>query len=293
MGSPRVSILLPTLDAESDLARLLPALERQRLGGGGDAGGGASAIERVAIDSSSSDRTRELLERAGFRVERIERAQFGHGRTRNALARLAKAPLVVFLSQDALPRDDDFLARLLAPFEDERTAGVYARVLPHEDDDPLTRRSVLDAPEARDVPLTHEPRDDPASVRFNDVASALRASVLRELPFPDVAFGEDVAWARAACAAGWRVRFEPRALVLHAHRYGVRSAFERYKVDAAFHRRLDGRRIRPSLWSVLRGTGYELARDLEYVRKNGGAAHLLRAPFLRAAQVLGQYAGSR
>lgn len=290
MGLPRVSILLPTLDAEADLARLIPALDRQRLDGEPH---GAGSIERLAIDSSSSDRTRELLAAADFEVERIERAQFGHGKTRNALARKARAPIVVFLSQDALPQGDDFLARLIAPFEDQRTAGVYARVLPHDDDDPLTRRTVLDAPEARSEAATHEPRADPSSVCFNDVASALRASVLREIPFPDVEFGEDVAWARAACAAGWRVRFEPRALVLHAHRYGMRTAYERYKVDAAFHRRLDGRRVRPSLWSVVRGTGYELARDLAFVREHGGAAHLLRAPFLRAAQVFGQYAGSR
>ncbi len=284
MGALRASILLPTLDAERDLARLLPALAQQELDGD---------VEKLAIDSSSSDATRELLTRAGFRVTTISRSEFGHGRTRNELARAARAPLLVFLSQDALPQGADFLARLIAPFEDERTAGVYARVLPHEDDDPLTRRSVLDAPEASQVALTHEPRAPAASVRFNDVASAVRASVLRELPFPDVAFGEDVAWGRAACASGWRLRFEPRALVRHAHRYGMRGAYERYRVDAAFHRELDGRRLRPSMWSVLRGTAYELSRDFAFVREHGGAAHLLRAPFLRAAQVLGQYAGSR
>ncbi len=268
MDAPRVSIVLPTWNGERDLARLLPALARQDLRGG---------FEIRAIDSGSTDGTVELLQIAGARLLQIDHADFRHGATRTLAARDARGEFLVFLSQDALPRDTDFLAALTSAFEDPKVAGAYAAILPHPDDDPLTARTVLAAP----------------TDAFNDVASAIRTAVFREIPFPDVAFGEDIAWAREAQRAGWQIRREPRAVVLHSHRYSPSRAFARYKADAAFQRELTGRRIRPSLWSVARGIGYEVREDLRYVASHGGALHLLRSPFLRAAQVLGQYAGSR
>jgi len=268
VDAPRVSIVLPTWNGERDLARLLPALARQDLRGG---------FEIRAVDSGSTDGTVGLLEKAGAHLLLIEQRDFRHGATRNLAARDARGEFLVFLSQDALPQDGEFLATLTSAFEDPKVAGSYASIRPHPDDDPLTARTVLAAP----------------TDAFNNVASAIRTAVFREIPFPDVAFGEDVAWAREARRAGWRIHREPRAVVLHSHRYSPRRAYARYKVDAAFHRELTGERIRPSLWSVARGIGYEVGQDVGYVARHGGALHLLRSPFLRAAQVLGQYVGSR
>jgi rhamnosyltransferase len=299
MNPPRLSIVIPTWQGERDLERLLPALAAQEFGAGKGEG-----FEILAVDSGSTDRSRELLERAGARVATIEQSAFRHGATRNLAARGARGEILVFLSQDALPRDAGFLAALAAPFADPRVAGAYARILPHEDDDPLTARTVLSAPEASAEGETRELQSgaQPAALdeasrsrlyAFNDVASAIRRSVFEAIPFPDVEFGEDVAWAARALEAGWRIRFEPRAVVLHSHRYSPARAYERYKVDADFHRTHFRRRLRPSFGSVLRGIAHEVREDWRHVARHGGFLHLLRSPFLRAAQVLGQYAGSR
>jgi rhamnosyltransferase len=207
---------------------------------------------------------------------RIPHSEFRHGATRNLAARDARGEFLVFLSQDATPRDETFLSALVSAFDDPAVAGAWAQVLPHADDDPLTARTVLSAP-----------------ATFNDVASAIRTSVFRGMPFPDVSFGEDLAWAEQASKAGLQLRIEPRAVVLHSHRYPPSRAYQRYKVDATFQREQFGVRVRPSLWSVARGIAYEVKEDWRYIARHGGAAHLLRSPFLRAAQVFGQYAGSR
>lgn len=295
MACPHVTICLPTLEGEHDLERLLPALAAQV---------GCGALELVAIDSSSTDRTQELLRAAGARLQVIPRAEFRHGGTRNLLAQLAAGEVCVFLSQDALPADPEFLSKLLAPFEDPRVAGVTARVLPHGDDDPLTARTVLAAPEAQAeserrqldpgqslAQLAPARRDE--LVRFNDVASAIRRELLLELPFPDVDFGEDSAWAALALDAGHALVFCAEARVLHAHRYGPRAAFERYRVDAAYQRTAHGVRVRPGIFSVLKGVAYEVCADVRHVAGEGrGWLHLARSPFLRGAQVLGQWFGT-
>lgn len=281
----KVSVLLPTLDAEPDLARLLPALERQHVSGD---------WELVAIDSDSGDCTRQILRRFGARVSWIPRSEFGHAATRNRLAAQARGEILLFLSQDAVPQGERFVESMLAAFDDARVAGATARVLPHDDDDPLTARTVLEAPEAADEPEVLTAGGGGGAPRFNNVASAIRATVLRGLPFPDVPFGEDVAWADRALEAGWSLAFVPEAVVRHAHRYTPAQAFERYRIDAAFHRRLHGRRVRPRVRDVLRGIAHEVRADVRFVvRGRRGWSHLWRSPALRSAQVLGQWFGSR
>jgi len=288
--TPRVSVLIPTLGAEPWLAELVPALASQRVEGG---------HELVVVDSDSSDCTRQLLRRAGARVEWIPRSAFGHGRTRNHLARLARGELLVFLSQDAAPEGEGFLAELCAALDDERVAAATARILPRAGDDPLTRRTALAAPEAQAAVRIWDASDlagggGPAVVRFNNVASAVRARAWREHPFPDLAFGEDVAWAEVVLRAGWRIAFAPRAVARHAHAYRPSAAFRRYRTDAAFLLAQRGLRVRPGLLSAARGWAHEVREDWRFLAREGGAwPHALRSPVLRAAQVLGQWAGSR
>lgn len=300
MTPPRLSILLPTWNGERDLERLLPALAAQRWEG---------ERELLAIDSSSGDRSVELLEAAGADVEVIPQADFGHGATRNRLAAKASGDVLVFLSQDVLPANERFLEELVLALEPKEVAGAYSRILPHAGDDPLTARTVLSAPEASEH--WTEPKPLPAAevwelpagerverLRFNNVASAVKAAVFQEIGFPDVPFGEDFAWAARVTGAGYRIRFAPRSVAYHAHRYTPSQAFARYKIDAAFHREIHGLRLRPSVLSVIRGIAYEVREDLRFIsRQRGegtsGVRHILRSPALRAAQVLGQFWGSR
>ena len=301
MSAPRASIILPTLEGEAHLRRLLPALARQVLPGG---------YELLAVDSSSSDRSRELLAEAGADLVTIERAEFRHGATRNQRAEAARGEFLVFLSQDVEPADEHFLSRLLEAFDDPRVAGAYSRVLPQPTDDPLTRRTCLGLPEASTEPVSRDldhvdsvrdlsPAERADYLRFNNVASAIRTSVFREFPFPDLAFGEDFAWAARVLTAGWRIRFAPESVVYHAHTYSPREVFERYRVDAAFHRRVHGHLVRPTAWSAARGFLFEVRADLRFMRESSPplgatrARHTLLSPLLRGAQVLGQYCGSR
>jgi GT2 family glycosyltransferase len=206
-----------------------------------------------------------------------------------------------------VPASPRFLAELAAAFDDPRVAGATSRVLPRPEDDPLAARTVLDLPEASTTPWTRDldasgpiwtlPAAERARlVRFNNVASAIRTAVFQKIPFPDVPFAEDFAWAARALTAGWRLAHAPESVAYHAHAYDLAGAFERYRVDATFHRLAHGWRLRPSLLSVARGVLFEVRADAAYLfgqRAPGRLRHILRSPALRAAQVLGQYAGSR
>lgn len=294
---PRLSILLPTLNGEADLRRLLPALAKQRIEGG---------VEWLGIDSSSTDGTVALLEGAGFQVEVIARDEFCHGATRNRLAERAAGEFLLFLTQDALPQDSDCFEQLLAPLTDPKVVAVGARLVPHPGDDPLTARTVLASPEAsglqevRQLPeglhlADLEPAEAVDRARFHNVACVYRADALRRWPFPPEVFGEDVSWAWRVLSEGQSLAHAPKAVVQHAHRYTLLSALERYRLDAAFLRRHFGLRVRPSLLSVMRGWAHEVRADWEYMRARGRISprSMARSPFLRASMILGQYLGTR
>jgi rhamnosyltransferase len=298
MAAPLVSVILPTLEAEPDLERLLPSLAAQSLW---------PRCELVAIDSDSKDRTRELLLAFGADVARIAKRDFRHGATRNRAAAAARGEFLAFLSQDVALAGPDYLEQLIRPFADPRVAGVTARVLPHPESDLLTARTVEDLPEAREEPRLHALApgtslatlpavERMALLRFNNVASAARAEVFRRIPFPDLAFAEDFAWAARVLTAGYTIAFEPRALARHGHSYALKSVFERYAVDACFHRQSHGHRIRPGLLSAARGLCFELAADWRAAHRGAAGVpwgDLLRAPGLRLAQIAGQWAGSQ
>ncbi len=105
---------------------------------------GVEAFEVVAVDSGSTDNSREILNRYPVRVEEIPPATFNHGETRNLGARLSQGTYLVYLTQDAVPGDDEWLARLVEPLrEDPLVAGTFSSHRPRKDCPLMERRQIL------------------------------------------------------------------------------------------------------------------------------------------------------
>ena len=131
-----VSVLMPTWQGMEFLERVLTALAAQRV---------ALPWDFHAIDSGSTDGTWELLGRfqerfpVPFRRERIDQVEFDHGDTRNLLAAKSTGDLCVFLTQDAIPSSPDWLATLVANFDDPKVGAAYCRNVPRPDAELLTK----------------------------------------------------------------------------------------------------------------------------------------------------------
>src|SRR6185503_6274757 len=86
------------------------------------------------------DASVEAARTRGAIVHEIPPEEFGHGRTRNVGAALARGEILVFTSQDAYAADARWLARLAAGCaRGQSIAGVYGRQLPHDDATPPER----------------------------------------------------------------------------------------------------------------------------------------------------------
>jgi len=236
------SILMPTWQGIEFLARVLDVLAAQRWD---------RPFDVHAVDSGSTDGTYELLEERArtfpvpLHLRRIHQVEFDHGDTRNSLAARSAGDLLVFLTQDAIPAGDYWLARLAANFDDPAVGAAYCRNVPRADARLLTklhssgdpgyaegRREVRLPPPAEYAALgPHERR---LLYNFNDVASAVRRQLWELHPFPRTWFGEDVLLARALLEGDWTVVYEADAVVEHSHDYDAAETRRRAVIDARF-----------------------------------------------------------
>lgn len=288
MSAPFVSIVLPTRNGLATLPSVLDAIARQQTD---------FSFEIVAVDSSSTDGTPDLLRSRVDRFINIPVDAFDHGSTRNLGIQQAGGELVVLLVQDAVPVSESWLAALTAPLiGDPGVAGSYARQLPRPDASAITRHNLsqwaASSNTARTVAVASqaefealEPSAQFERCAFDNVCSCIRRSIWVQHPYRPTPIGEDVEWAREVLLAGYRIAYVPQAAVIHSHDRSIRYEFARTYV---LHRRLfELFRLRtiPTLPLLIRAIVSSLAVHL-HCERNG------RAFALAFAWPLGQYLGA-
>jgi rhamnosyltransferase len=187
-------------------------------------------FEVIVVDSTSVDADVQRLKRYPVQVHTISTREFGHGRTRNLLAQLARGEMLLYLSQDAEPAGATWMQTLLEPLCDPSVAGSYARQIPRVGADPFIRfflAKTYNAQPARRH-LGHGDGVRIEDIFFSNVSSAIRRSVWTRVPFRDgVIMSEDQYWAYDALTAGFDVVYHPLAQVYHSHNYSLRALYRR------------------------------------------------------------------
>jgi len=289
--NPDTTVIVPSYNGERYLAQLLDAVAEQRLGEDADAEPAvlAGEVEVLVVDSGSTDGTLEIVRaRPWVRLHEIPKEQFGHGRTRNLAARLAAGRYLAFLSHDAVPIGRRWLHELTAPlrWEGSGIVGVTGKQVPRADAFPLQKREIrelfaslgpdeavtVNEPDER-VPPGETPAERDRRGFYSDVNSAtIRSFLVDELPYRDLPYSEDFAFARDVLASGRRTAYAPRAAVRHSNDMADAEEYRRRMVDEVLGLRRLGREVRPHsvlgrAARVLRGSLREvpaILRDPEY-----------------------------
>ncbi len=221
MTYPEVSIIIPTLNAAGYLPKLLDRIFEQSPAG---------PLEVILIDSNSTDASQKIA--AGYKgVKLVTIDNFTHGGSRNMGAGLATGEIVVFLTQDALPFDNDWLCSLLKPFSDKDVAAVCSRQIPYDNASPM--ESFFLAKRFSDKRIERNKNSISnigyENVLFSDVSCAIRRSVLLKHPFDEtLIMSEDQQFSRDVIKAGLTVVYEPASVVIHSHKYTLWQTFKRY-----------------------------------------------------------------
>jgi rhamnosyltransferase len=299
-----VTVALPVRDGGPRLAAVLRAVRDQD---------SARTVELLVCDSGSRDGSAEVARSHGARVLSIEPRQFGHGATRNLLAREAAGTHVVFLTQDAVPASPRWLDALLAPFAAEADLGLaFGPYVPRPGATAMTERELetffasfggarvdrLDGAE-RALPPRHLLG---ARGYFTDANGAISRAAWERVPFRDVPYAEDQQLAVDMLRAGFAKAFVPEAAVEHSHEYSPRDRLERCFDEWRALREVYGY-VEPLTLTTVRDRVLAPARaDVRWSRARGdaGAATLVprvklaaRATLHHAARTAGAALGSR
>jgi len=101
-----VSVIIPVYNGGDDLKKLIAVLNAQTK---------VKKLEIIVIDSGSQDGSVEFLKNKEVCLIEIKKEEFSHSKTRNLGAEKASGDILVFMTQDALPPDFDWIFKLIRP----------------------------------------------------------------------------------------------------------------------------------------------------------------------------------
>jgi len=245
--TPRVTVVVPVLDAARTLPRTLPAL----------AALAPAPDELILVDNGSRDDTPRQLEAFAAAAVRskvivVRESRRGASVARNAVVRAATGDIVAFTDADCCPRVD-WLAALTAPFADAGIGAVAGRLLSTPPAGSVETLGSLFTLQLPDQPSRHT-RWTPWAGGFPTANLAVRRDLLHRLGGFDESvaiYGEDYDLCARLYATGAAIAYTPAAVVEHQHRVTLRPMLRQAFGFGRSHAWLMRRHVRRGLWLAL------------------------------------------
>lgn len=273
---PQATVIIPTFNGEKYLWQILEAISEQIT---------PWDFEILIVDSGSTDSTLSIIDKfPKVRLHQIPNEEFGHGRTRNLAASLARGKFLAYLSHDAVPAHNYWLRNLIAPLEagNENIVAVLGKQVARKNCFPLLKYEIrtvfnrfgpdfgltlfsLGSDGASDENLD-------AKAFYSDVNSAtIRDFLLNVIPYQDIAYSEDMAFGRDLLLAGYSKAYAPEALVEHSNDLTLREYRLRIFDEVISLRRLGkdlpklkfSRQLLYPLWGATTDA-LRIARDVDF-----------------------------
>lgn len=228
----KIEVVIPTYNGGKKFYQVAEMLKQQV---------GITPNDVLIIDSSSSDQTVQVARNAGFRVQIINKKDFGHGKTRRMAAEQSTAEYIVFMTQDAIPASNDSIIQLCKPLMENQNIGVtYGRQLPTTEAGAIGNHARLFNYPAHSQMKTKA--DIPVlgikTIFCSDSFAAYNKMALISIGnFMDVNFGEDTLAAAKYINAGYAVYYNNTVCVYHAHHLSLLDEVKRYVVIGEFHKK--------------------------------------------------------
>lgn len=217
-----IDIIIPVYKPGKEFLQLLNGLKKQTV-----------QADRIIVmhTRSGRDDLKKTAEKYGFELYELDAADFDHGGTRAEAAEKSEADILIFMTQDAIPADENLIERLIAPFANDRVGVTYARQLPREDCRIIEKytRSFNYPDRDRAKSLDDLPKLGIKTYFCSDVCAAYRRDVYEELEgfVHPVIFNEDMIMASKIIKSGRVVYYAADARVIHSHNYSWREQFHR------------------------------------------------------------------
>ena len=231
-GRMKLSVVIPTYKPDRRLVQIVDKIMDQT----------EKPDRFIIINSCDKEEVKagnslinNLVEKYGkdiLEVKNIPASEFDHGGTRHMAMEMCDTEYVLFMTQDAVPKDEFLIERMASALSrDEKAAAVYARQLPDEKCNPIERYTrEFNYPAESSVKTKADLERFGIKTYFlSDACAMYKKSIYDSLDgFPrQTIFAEDMIYASKAIEADMHIIYEAKAEVIHSHNYTARQQYRR------------------------------------------------------------------
>lgn len=211
-----VSVVIPCYNAGAQGEVLLQKLRSQKAIG---------KLEIVCVDSGSTDGTQDLCRRYGCKLIQITQQEFSHSYARELGAKNAAGSILIFMTQDALPDGENWIAKMVEPIVARQAVAVSCRENSPESTDMFYRILSWNnifwlGIQKEDRIGQYRPGMSPEELRINaslnDVACAIEREVFLRFGYR-FGYAEDLDLGIRLLKSGYSIKKLHDPTVIHGH----------------------------------------------------------------------------
>lgn len=221
-GKCSVDVVIPTYKPDSKFEKLLFMLQKQQY-----------PVDNIWIINTKTGKFPEKIEKTDkIHIIHIEPEEFDHGATRDKGMQMSNAEIVVFMTQDAVPKDEFVIAKMVEALnKDEKIGAAYAKQLAEDGCNLIEKYTrSFNYPEKSIVKTSEDiPKLGIKTFFCSNVCAAYRRSIYDEMGgfCKKTIFNEDMILAGHMILSGYKIAYVADAKVIHSHNYTGMQQFHR------------------------------------------------------------------
>ena len=187
--------------------------------------------------TESNDNSENILKKNKLNYKKIKKSNFSHSLVRENAAKESKADIVVFISQDIVIENVDWLEKLVSSIINDEADACYSRQLTkYNNIEKYTRENNYP-----DKSTMKTKKDiDKLGLKtffFSDASSAINRKVFEKLNYydnKDLPINEDMYIAYKLIMNDYRIKYCADSIVYHSHNFKLKELYNRYKLTGRF-----------------------------------------------------------
>jgi len=224
----KVDIICPLYEAENYILNLNDSLLKQE---------NVNINKIQYVLTKSKDNSEKILRENKLNYILIDKKDFSHSLTREKEAMKSKSDIIVFISQDIVIENTDYLYNLVNPIINGEADACYSRQLTKFDNiEKYTRES--NYPDKSII----KTKDDIEKLGlktffFSDASSAVNTKVFKKLNGYDgknLPINEDMYFAYKLIMNGYKIKYCADSVCYHSHNFKLKELYDRYKLTGRF-----------------------------------------------------------
>lgn len=228
MEKIKISIICPIYNGEQYLEKLTKKIKEQD---------GNFELELIALVSISKDNSLEEARKYFDKV--IEVQKFNHAKTRHEGALRSTGDILVFITQDILPYDNQWLKKLIEPLK-ENIVASFSRQIAYKEHSEIEKiiRDFNYPNIDRICNKENKKINGRKNIFYSDASSAIIKDRYFELGGynTEVPTSEDVYLANKIIGSGYSFIYASKSRIWHSHQLSLKESYKRYKEIGKFEK---------------------------------------------------------